>query len=133
MLHSCDQVYGFFFFFKQKTAYELRISDWSSDVCSSDLRAREGREPRVAGARDLLDGARAAFGARLVERGGAHGEDELGVAGRHRRDRVARVDRAREAIGALDRQDVADLHHIEQRGDARIGRASWRERVCEYV
>src|SRR3546814_4291288 len=27
----------FFFFFNQKTAYELRISDWSSDVCSSDL------------------------------------------------------------------------------------------------
>src|SRR3546814_15794048 len=34
------QMYGFlglFFFFKQKTAYEMRISDWSSDVCSSDL------------------------------------------------------------------------------------------------
>src|SRR3546814_1336812 len=30
--HAC------FFFFKQKTAYEMRISDWSSDVCSSDLR-----------------------------------------------------------------------------------------------
>src|SRR3546814_20969725 len=30
-----------FFCFKQKTAYEMRISDWSSDVCSSDLRARE--------------------------------------------------------------------------------------------
>src|SRR3546814_8456443 len=29
----------FFFFFKQKTAYEMRISDWSSDVCSSDLAA----------------------------------------------------------------------------------------------
>src|SRR3546814_16654821 len=29
----------FFFFFKQKTAYEMRISDWSSDVCSSDLPA----------------------------------------------------------------------------------------------
>src|SRR3546814_11948138 len=28
---------GCFFFFKQKTAYEMRISDWSSDVCSSDL------------------------------------------------------------------------------------------------
>src|SRR3546814_7890631 len=27
----------FFFFFKQKTAYEMRMSDWSSDVCSSDL------------------------------------------------------------------------------------------------
>src|SRR3546814_1504989 len=32
------RVYYFcFFFFKQKTAYEMRISDWSSDVCSSDL------------------------------------------------------------------------------------------------
>src|SRR3546814_6789423 len=30
--------YLYVFFFKQKTAYELRISDWSSDVCSSDLR-----------------------------------------------------------------------------------------------
>src|SRR3546814_2156627 len=30
------------FFFKQKTAYEMRISDWSSDVCSSDLDARRG-------------------------------------------------------------------------------------------
>src|SRR3546814_8316982 len=35
-----------FFFFKQKTAYEMRISDWSSDVCSSDLH-RAGR-PAVA-------------------------------------------------------------------------------------
>src|SRR3546814_5559702 len=32
----------FFFFFKQKTAYEMRISDWSSDVCSSDLGAGRG-------------------------------------------------------------------------------------------
>src|SRR3546814_8563778 len=31
------------FFFKQKTAYELRISDWSSDVCSSDLSAQDSR------------------------------------------------------------------------------------------
>src|SRR3546814_10328517 len=31
-------LYFYFFFFKQKTAYEMRISDWSSDVCSSDLR-----------------------------------------------------------------------------------------------
>src|SRR3546814_3108859 len=33
----CAVVGGVFFFFKQKTAYEMRISDWSSDVCSSDL------------------------------------------------------------------------------------------------
>src|SRR3546814_6639975 len=30
-------LFFYFFFFKQKTAYEMRISDWSSDVCSSDL------------------------------------------------------------------------------------------------
>src|SRR3546814_3978236 len=34
---------GHFFFFKQKTAYEMRISDWSSDVCSSDLGLRPRR------------------------------------------------------------------------------------------
>src|SRR3546814_7735029 len=32
-----------FFFFKQKTAYEMRISDWSSDVCSSDLQLVDDR------------------------------------------------------------------------------------------
>src|SRR3546814_11187988 len=37
MIYLCD-LYSVFFF-KQKTAYEMRISDWSSDVCSSDLRA----------------------------------------------------------------------------------------------
>src|SRR3546814_3555225 len=36
-------LYCCFFFFKQKTAYEMRISDWSSDVCSSDL-TRTGRD-----------------------------------------------------------------------------------------
>src|SRR3546814_8246809 len=44
-------LYFIVFFFKQKTAYEMRISDWSSDVCSSDLlaqrlyRDRDGRHP----------------------------------------------------------------------------------------
>src|SRR3546814_2163892 len=36
---ACIFVCFCFFFFKQKTAYEMRISDWSSDVCSSDLPA----------------------------------------------------------------------------------------------
>src|SRR3546814_15734788 len=34
---KCFIILSSFFFFEQKTAYELRISDWSSDVCSSDL------------------------------------------------------------------------------------------------
>src|SRR3546814_4454901 len=37
LLYDLCVVFCFFFFFKQKTAYEMRISDWSSDVCSSDL------------------------------------------------------------------------------------------------
>src|SRR3546814_1273539 len=39
----CDHDLGYIyvFFFKQKTAYEMHISDWSSDVCSSDLEPRE--------------------------------------------------------------------------------------------
>src|SRR3546814_11062625 len=37
----CEIVLFSFFFFKQKTAYEMRISDWSPDVCSSDLRLQQ--------------------------------------------------------------------------------------------
>src|SRR3546814_4172822 len=47
----------FFFFFKQKTAYEMRISDWSSDVCSSDLvvqRLRTGSGHEIIGAEPIL-------------------------------------------------------------------------------
>src|SRR3546814_5317206 len=56
-------VLDFVFFFKQKTAYEMRISDWSSDVCSSDLprlceRGRHGAEiPRFARAATARDRA----------------------------------------------------------------------------
>src|SRR3546814_2821048 len=48
LLHvCCSDCLWLFFFFKQKTAYEMRISDWSSDVCSSDLLtvARRGASP----------------------------------------------------------------------------------------
>src|SRR3546814_1394272 len=45
------RVYYVFFFFKHKTAYEVRISDWSSDVCSSDLdhRFEEAQIGRIDG------------------------------------------------------------------------------------
>src|SRR3546814_6395438 len=56
----CISRFDLFFFFKQKTAYEMRISDWSSDVCSSDL---------VAGGLDRPSGGRAAPS---LLRGGRH-------------------------------------------------------------
>src|SRR3546814_1392234 len=47
---------SFLFFFKQKTAYEMRISDWSSDVCSSDLAvARTGTAGRGKYLRACID------------------------------------------------------------------------------
>src|SRR3546814_6832539 len=51
-----------FFFFKQKTAYEMRISDWSSDVCSSDLCASGPVEERASAlCRDWIRLAMGAF------------------------------------------------------------------------
>src|SRR3546814_9790356 len=78
------------FFFKQKTAYEMRISDWSSDVCSSDLNTE------AALAKDL----------------GTRFEQDIPEA-------------ARSLFGEELRASFDD--------DDKIGRASCRERVCQYV
>src|SRR3546814_3465353 len=89
-----------FFFFKQKTAYELRISDWSSDVCSSDLLGPTG----------------AAFRA-VTER---HGWAEITEIRRQCEDWQ------RDATKALATGRAGEAIH-------EIGRASCRERVCQYV
>src|SRR3546814_6911638 len=60
-------LYICFFFFKQKTAYEMRISDWSSDVCSSDLRDR--RRFRSGGGVRGIDGEARRAAARARRRG----------------------------------------------------------------
>src|SRR3546814_4897224 len=56
----------FFFFFKQKTAYEMRISDWSSDVCSSDLNPPRQWVQRHAGTGYIGNGRKASWAAQLV-------------------------------------------------------------------
>src|SRR3546814_9061833 len=53
-MHELFTIFVCFFFFKQKTAYEMRISDWSSDVCSSDL--GDPREASVSAAIGFLSG-----------------------------------------------------------------------------
>src|SRR3546814_13899228 len=64
-----------FFFFKQKTAYEMRISDWSSDVCSSDLSPigrQQAIQIKLHGSSErrighvIADGAAPVFGRRIV-------------------------------------------------------------------
>src|SRR3546814_3694796 len=98
----CDSSVSFFFF-KQKTAYEMRISDWSSDVCSSDL-------PRVERLEQLL-----------------HVADQARRAACAVRFDAGEVRRQRLDLEAVDADHGVAV--IEQE----IGRASCRERVCQYV
>src|SRR3546814_3438793 len=103
-----------FFFSKQKTAYEVRISDWSSDVCSSDLPGDQAGDVEV-GRPDAVEG----------------------------RQRTAEhVIAAAEHPGTFQRPEIGNaFHHAEQAfvaaavgaDGAEIGRASCRERVCQYV
>src|SRR3546814_6121072 len=96
-----------FFFFKQKTAYEMRISDWSSDVCSSDLRRGGGAVARRQRLADLPAGHAA--------------EREMGAALRRAAVQRPGDGRVRRGVGGLGPRA------------RQIGRASWRERVCQYV
>src|SRR3546814_6830512 len=106
-----------FCFFKQKTAYELRISDWSSDVCSSDL--------TLAGAIGL--------GLRLWLAGigiWAIGH-ALGVwAARKQRDPPFAGDHEG---GTFGDQDAPFRRRRRNAKTDKIGRAACRERVCQYV
>src|SRR3546814_4790461 len=116
------------FFFKQKTAYELRISDWSSDVCSSDLGAA------LSGiAAENLEGGSGITSRTIasLEHGWARDRDRLTS-----RD-VLVVDEAG-MIGTRQLQRVlseaADAGaKVVLVGDTQIGRASCRDRVCRYV
>src|SRR3546814_5582848 len=85
------------FFFKQETAYELRISDWSSDVCSSDL--VEARQEAVDTALVARVGQRRGVGGGFAVRGG--GADALGNRPLHR-ERVGDL-----AERGLDRAFIA--------------------------
>src|SRR3546814_2183669 len=116
-------VYGsfefMFFFFKQKTAYEMRISDWSSDVCSSDLLARRGDGglqcrfcPGLWHDRDFGDGRGAA--ARRPWAGQAASARRRGQAARRRRDRDLRC---------LGRENRSEEHTSELQSLMRISYA----------
>src|SRR3546814_10426877 len=88
-----------FFFFKQKTAYEMRISDWSSDVCSSDLAEffdHGGNQAVDLSRVGEVGGEAVAYRAGLRERIGKH---PIGLA------RAALVDRQRIAFAREPRRN----------------------------
>src|SRR3546814_7322246 len=97
----------FFFFFKQRTAYEMRISDWSSDVCSSDLPDAaqmfldDGTWPKAGG-------WAAAAGQRIA------------------------LPRAADTLAYLAEQGPRAFYDGDIGAGLEIGGASWRERGCQY-
>src|SRR3546814_2343833 len=98
----------FVFFFKQKTAYEMRISDWSSDVCSSDLAPTMAKVYiRIS---DSPENSR---------------ELEWFL------QRYPMVFQPESIIDRLTAQAIE--HRDTETRLAEIGRASCRERVCQYV
>src|SRR6187402_3809931 len=89
----------FFFFFKQKTAYEMVSCDWSSDVCSSDLEHAAAPDRDAVGHAEVMDPPRlevAADPARLDVHDLAGAEPDRGRGGLRRDDRLV------EAHGRLD-------------------------------
>src|SRR3546814_17307079 len=109
-----------FFFFKQKTAYEMRISDWSSDVCSSDLRlGTEQYRTRPAPALRDNAGVRALHRRSLRERSLRHRRLHPGGRRRGRRSLLrgggaALLLAARSSIVAL-RQETVKNHEALKR------------------
>src|SRR3546814_1112774 len=107
-------VYVLVCFFKQKTAYEMRISDWSSDVCSSDLErfiviplSNVNQSAFVFATNGALQGTR------LVD--GKHFDGQFLIAAQ---------------------SESRGIHDFEAAYDGlveKIGSTSCRERVCQYV
>src|SRR3546814_1814008 len=104
----------FFFFFKQKTAYEMRISDWSSDVCSSDLNQMWRTDPDLCCQVNKVNP--------LEE---AKQDYDLWISSlmRWQTEHRAGLEIFEERRGMIKFNPMID----------EIGRASCRERVCQYV
>src|SRR3546814_6324986 len=99
-----------FFFFKQKTAYEMRTSDWSSDVCSSDLCRSTG----TCLSADKNSGT-------------------LPSGSMTRNSRTTADRKVMVAMVSVNAPPRYGWKASVGTGHAKIGRASCRERVCQYV
>src|SRR3546814_13710398 len=118
-----------FFFFKQKTAYEMRISDWSSDVCSSDLpmeRSPMAIMPASTPGPTMVTSISAQMSElmereeTMMKRATGLTSVTLGV--------VLRAARKATGTAMMIASKVPSVAMLME-----IGRASCRERVCQYV
>src|SRR3546814_20740540 len=106
------------FFFKQKTAYEMRISDWSSDVCSSDLSWVLRSKGCDQATRIVL----------IIPPTWWSKTWQWSIQSPRLSATKAISTRSRGALARLDRKALANST-VDR---AEIGRASCRERVCQY-
>src|SRR3546814_4236581 len=118
VLVICYFVRVFFFFFKQKTAYEMRISDWSSDVCSSDLLFGDNG--------DVWMGYTQSSRWQVY-----NGEASRPFRETNYEPEILLVFRNNYSIGGWKgRMAAVGINHPS---NGQIGRASCRESVCQYV
>src|SRR3546814_3043611 len=106
----------FFFFFKQKTAYEMRISDWSSDVCSSDLPPKDDEPGKFV---PIAGEASSTLVTSLLDGTGAN------------RVLIFNCDETDKCLDPGFKSFA--LPASKALRPREIGRASCRERVCQYV
>src|SRR3546814_3622696 len=106
-------LFVFFVFFKQKTAYEMRISDWSSDVCSSDLLMQLNRDSQAT---SIAQRAMELTVHPLTE----PQRDQLRALCHH-------------LLGGVSDLRTVTFNAFVASPTNKIGRASCRERVCQYV
>src|SRR3546814_4848876 len=116
-----------FVYFKQKAAYDVRISDWSSDVCSSDL---FGQWCKEAGCTVTVD----RMGNIFARRPGKNNDLPPVVTGSHldTQPTGGKFDGVYGVLAGLE--VIRTLNDYKFETDApEIGRASCRDRVCQYV
>src|SRR3546814_18671811 len=117
---------SYFVFFKQKTAYELRISDWSSDVCSSDLPIAAARPvlPCTPSSRRKVQ-SRFAFRWRYpmaLERTEVEKIAHLARLGLSEADLPRTTETLNNILGLIDRMQAVDTTGIARSEERRVGK-----------
>src|SRR3546814_18843469 len=128
-----------FFFFKQKTAYEMRISDWSSDVCSSDLVAYGTSKGGVVSLTKYVATQHAAEGIRcnaiapgLIMTQAFANSGQTNLEPFMKQILSPRVGQPKDVAAAVAYLASDDAAYVTGTVLHEIGRASCRERVCQY-
>src|SRR3546814_12544927 len=118
------------FFFKRKTAYDMRISDWSSDVCSSDLKAGSGKSVLL---QELCAALRGAGSKVVVIVDGRSFEHAVKLQGGRFVEFTLSAGFSLNPFSMVDDARAEACEYYSRHCFAQIGRPSCRDIVCQYV